>query len=147
MFSEGTLIRFWSNLQQHTGNDFLKNPVVFSQETHDMHPHKFWNIHIVPGNVAGSWRPISTFRHVDLLSQEFETRMGNVSKSHLGRWLGSPVFFFFFFLWYWGLNSEPTPWATPPALSCVRYFWDRVLQNYLPGASFKLWSPWSLPPE
>jgi hypothetical protein len=22
---------------------------------------------------------------------------------------------FFFFLWYWGLNSGPTPWATPPA--------------------------------
>jgi hypothetical protein len=24
--------------------------------------------------------------------------------------------FFFFFLQYWALNSEPTPWATPPAL-------------------------------
>jgi hypothetical protein len=23
---------------------------------------------------------------------------------------------FFFFLQYWGLNSEPTPWATPPEL-------------------------------
>jgi hypothetical protein len=24
--------------------------------------------------------------------------------------------FFFFFLWYWGLNSGPSPWATLPAL-------------------------------
>jgi hypothetical protein len=23
---------------------------------------------------------------------------------------------FIYFLWYWGLNSGPTPWVTPPAL-------------------------------
>jgi hypothetical protein len=33
----------------------------------------------------------------------------------------------FFFLQYWGLNSEPSPWATPPALFfCDGFFWDRV---------------------
>jgi hypothetical protein len=29
---------------------------------------------------------------------------------------------FFSFLWYWGLNSGPTPWATPPALFCEGFF-------------------------
>jgi hypothetical protein len=24
------------------------------------------------------------------------------------------------------LNSGPSPWATPPALFCDGYFWDRV---------------------
>jgi hypothetical protein len=33
----------------------------------------------------------------------------------------------FFFLWYWGLNSGPAPWATPPALFCDEFFQDRVL--------------------
>jgi hypothetical protein len=31
------------------------------------------------------------------------------------------------FLWYWGLNSEPIPSVTPPALSCDGFIWDRVL--------------------
>jgi hypothetical protein len=30
-------------------------------------------------------------------------------------------------LWYWGLNSGPLPWDTPPALFCDGFFWDRVL--------------------
>jgi hypothetical protein len=43
--------------------------------------------------------------------------------------------FFLFFLWYWSLNSEPTPWATLPALFCkfFFFFWDRVLQTICPG--------------
>jgi hypothetical protein len=28
----------------------------------------------------------------------------------------------FFFLWYWGLNSGPTPWASPPALFMKGFF-------------------------
>jgi hypothetical protein len=31
-------------------------------------------------------------------------------------------FLFFFFLRFWGLNSEPTPWATPPALFVKGFF-------------------------
>jgi hypothetical protein len=32
----------------------------------------------------------------------------------------------FFVCVNWGLNSEPTPLATPPALFCEGFFWDRV---------------------
>jgi hypothetical protein len=28
---------------------------------------------------------------------------------------------------YWGLNSGPIPWATPPALFCEGFFQERVL--------------------
>jgi hypothetical protein len=28
----------------------------------------------------------------------------------------------FFFLWFWGLNSGPSPWTTPPALFCEEFF-------------------------
>jgi hypothetical protein len=44
-----------------------------------------------------------------------------------------PLFFLLFFLWYWGLNSGPTPWATPPALVCEGFFWDRVSWTICPG--------------
>jgi hypothetical protein len=40
---------------------------------------------------------------------------------------------FFFFLWYWGLNSGPTPWATPPALFLWTVFWDRVSKTICLG--------------
>jgi hypothetical protein len=44
-------------------------------------------------------------------------------------------------LQYWGLNSEPTPWATPPVFfelgSCKLFAW----------AGFELQSSLSLPPE
>jgi hypothetical protein len=30
-----------------------------------------------------------------------------------------------FFLWYWGLNSGPTPWATHQPFFCDGYFQDR----------------------
>jgi hypothetical protein len=36
-------------------------------------------------------------------------------------------------LWYWGLNSGPSPWATPPALFLWRVFRDRVLQTICSG--------------
>jgi hypothetical protein len=32
-----------------------------------------------------------------------------------------------------GVDSGPSPWATPPALFCDGYFRDRVLASYLPG--------------
>jgi hypothetical protein len=32
----------------------------------------------------------------------------------------------YLFFWYWGLNSGPTPWATPPALFCDGLFQDKV---------------------
>jgi hypothetical protein len=35
----------------------------------------------------------------------------------------------FFCVWYWGLNSGPTTWATPVILFCDGCFWDRVLQT------------------
>jgi hypothetical protein len=37
------------------------------------------------------------------------------------------------FLQFWGLNSGPSPWATPPALFLWRVFWARVSQNYVLG--------------
>jgi hypothetical protein len=54
------------------------------------------------------------------------------------------IAFFFSFLRYWSLNSEPTPWATPPALFLWRFFPRWGLVNFLPG--FELRSSWSLPP-
>jgi hypothetical protein len=42
-------------------------------------------------------------------------------------------FFFFSFLFqYWGLNSGPTPWATPPAFFCDGFFWDSVSWTICP---------------
>jgi hypothetical protein len=38
-----------------------------------------------------------------------------------------------FILQYWGLNSGPSPWATPPALFLWRAFWDRVSRTICPG--------------
>jgi hypothetical protein len=38
---------------------------------------------------------------------------------------------------YWGLNSGPTPWATPPALYCDEYFQDRVSWTICPSC---LWT-------
>jgi hypothetical protein len=37
------------------------------------------------------------------------------------------------FLWYWGLNSGPSPWATPPVLFLWRVFRDRVSQTICLG--------------
>jgi hypothetical protein len=31
-------------------------------------------------------------------------------------------YLFYFILWYWGLNSGPTPWATPPILFLKGFF-------------------------
>jgi hypothetical protein len=39
----------------------------------------------------------------------------------------------FFSLRNWGLNSETTPRATPPAFFCGGLFWDRVLQTISPS--------------
>jgi hypothetical protein len=43
------------------------------------------------------------------------------------------VLFFFFFLQYWGLNSGPTPGATPLALFCGGLFQDRVSETICSG--------------
>jgi hypothetical protein len=55
--------------------------------------------------------------------------------------LYSSVYCYYFFLQYWGLNSEPTPRATPPALFFWRVFWDRVLWTIC-LVGFKWWSPY-----
>jgi hypothetical protein len=39
----------------------------------------------------------------------------------------------FFFFQYWGLNSGPMPWATPPALFLWRVFQDRVSRTICLG--------------
>jgi hypothetical protein len=36
--------------------------------------------------------------------------------------IGFFYFLFFVFLWCWGLNSGPTPRATPPVLFCEGFF-------------------------
>jgi hypothetical protein len=55
-------------------------------------------------------------------------------------------FFLFFLLWYWGLNSGHSPWATPRALFLWRVFQDRVLRTICPGwiwtASLLISAPW-----
>jgi hypothetical protein len=38
-----------------------------------------------------------------------------------------------FFLWYWDLNSGPTPWTTPPALFYDGFFWGRGSRTICPG--------------
>jgi hypothetical protein len=38
-------------------------------------------------------------------------------------------YLFFSFLWYWSLNSGPSPWVTPPALFLWRVFQDRISQT------------------
>jgi hypothetical protein len=48
----------------------------------------------------------------------------------------SPFYFilFYLFLWYWGLNSGPTPRATPPAPFCDGYFLRQSLSwTVFPG--------------
>jgi hypothetical protein len=50
--------------------------------------------------------------------------------------------FVLFCLQYWGLNSEPTPWATPSALFlCVIGFLKMGLMNYLPRLDSNLDPP------
>jgi hypothetical protein len=39
-------------------------------------------------------------------------------------------FLIFDFLRYWGMNSGSTPWATPPALFCDGFYWDRVSELF-----------------
>jgi hypothetical protein len=53
-------------------------------------------------------------------------------------WLNIFFFLFVSFL-FWGLNSEPTPWASPPALFCDNFFQDRGLFVW---AGFKTRSSW-----
>jgi hypothetical protein len=45
----------------------------------------------------------------------------------------NPLIFFFVCVWYWSLNSGPTPWATLPATFYDGFFWDRILQTICPG--------------
>jgi hypothetical protein len=53
---------------------------------------------------------------------------------------------FFFFFWYWGLNSGPSPWATPPALFVMGIF-ETGSHKLFAQVSFEPRSSWSLPPE
>jgi hypothetical protein len=43
------------------------------------------------------------------------------------------LFYFILFFWYWGLNSGPTPWPTPPAFFCNGFFWHRLLRTICLG--------------
>jgi hypothetical protein len=43
------------------------------------------------------------------------------------------IFFSFFFKQYWGLNSGPSPWATPPALFFLKVFQDTVSETICLG--------------
>jgi hypothetical protein len=45
----------------------------------------------------------------------------------------SSIFCFVLLLWYWGLNSGATPWATPPFLFCDGFYRDRVFKTICPG--------------
>jgi hypothetical protein len=55
---------------------------------------------------------------------------------------------FLHFLWYWGLNSGPTPWATPPAHFYEFFFYfERGSHELFAWIGFELRSSWSLPPE
>jgi hypothetical protein len=54
---------------------------------------------------------------------------------------------FFFFLRYLGLNSGPTPQATPPAQFFVIGFFKIGSCKLFAWAGFKLRSSWSLSPE
>jgi hypothetical protein len=56
-----------------------------------------------------------------------------------------PCLVYFFFWQYWGFNSGPSHWATPPVLFLWRVFWDKVLQNYpgwLQTAILLITAPW-----
>jgi hypothetical protein len=63
-----------------------------------------------------------------------------LSPYHVTQVVGSFLTVFSFF-WYWGLNSGPSPWATPPALFLWRVFQDRVSQNYLPRLTSNCYPP------
>jgi hypothetical protein len=56
-------------------------------------------------------------------------------------------FLLLLFLQYWGLNSGPTPWATPPALFCVMGFFEKGSCKLFVQAHFEQWSSFSLSPE
>jgi hypothetical protein len=57
-----------------------------------------------------------------------------------------PPLDFFLFLWYWGLNSGPSPWAIPPALFLWRFFKIGSLELFS-QAGFEPQSSCSLTPE
>jgi hypothetical protein len=48
-------------------------------------------------------------------------------------WPFCELFNVIIWLIYWGVNSGPTHWATPPALFCDGVFWDRVLRTICLG--------------
>jgi hypothetical protein len=47
----------------------------------------------------------------------------------------SHLFYLFIYLFwqYWGLNSGPHTWATPPTPFCVWYSWDKFSRTLCPG--------------
>jgi hypothetical protein len=57
-----------------------------------------------------------------------------------------PPLISFLFLQYWGLNTRPSPWVTPPALFCEGFFKIGSLKLFA-QAGFEPQSSWSLPPE
>jgi hypothetical protein len=55
--------------------------------------------------------------------------------------------YLFIYLQYWGLNSGPSPWATPPAQIFVISIFERGSCELFAQFSFKLQSSWSLLPK
>jgi hypothetical protein len=51
------------------------------------------------------------------------------------------------FLWYWGLNSGSSLWATPEAQFFVMGILEIGSHELFAQAGLKPWSSWSLPPE
>jgi hypothetical protein len=73
----------------------------------------------------------SKFTHrVPLLSPQLK---------HFFKFLGLiySFLYYYYYLWYWGLTSGPSPWATPPALFFWRVFWDGSHGTICPGC---LWT-------
>jgi hypothetical protein len=77
------------------------------------------------------------------------TTILQISPSQVARITGvNPWHLACYYLWYWSLNSSPTPWTTSPVLFCDGFFFfERGSNELFAHAGFKLQSSWSLPPQ
>jgi hypothetical protein len=55
----------------------------------------------------------------------------NSNVNTMGEWL---------LFWYWGLNSGPSPWTTPPVLFCDGFF-NSISRTICPGLASNLDPP------
>jgi hypothetical protein len=85
------------------------------------------------------WKYVIRFQNILIIILSWRITLLSLWSDPFYAWwysfLWNVLFLFLsFFLWYWALNSGPTPWATPPALfSLWRVFPDRVLWTICPG--------------